>query len=432
MESLRISVAPYSLGEIGVLFVTSLAMGLIVTLQLWDWRPVDVRRVAVILREALPAYAVLAALVALPNSWTYNRGSVIVGIAAPRGQLEVLARHVLVAWMTISGATAIVLVPCLIRTVGAPLFTGDVLAIVVFFPSLLVVLAVAHLAAIIIPFPVAWVTTIPLSLASTVLLVVLNDSVLSNTGYSTLSYSLTWGSTLPVGASGFVAWTEAFRVLFFTMSAVCLAGATAEWLSLFRGWRTRALRGAAWLLVPVAVAVLVSLAKPLVVAEYRDRVVCDEESRVEVCVFESNEAILPEVLEAADPIVAQVPAGSVKLVLVAEAGIQVKGSMALFSSTLPPSRQEFVSQTAEEVALSLAGSLSCALNELDEELDANADWDYTQASNIVAETLLERAGYARSGASGLSVLTTEDFQDWWTQHAELIRTCRLPSSAVEG
>ena len=397
MKGLRRAVAPFSLGFLGALLATALVLGVVVSLPLWDWRPVDVRRVAVVFREALPVYAVLAAAVALINAWTHNPGSVIVGPAAPRGAFAILARQVLVTWGAVALPTLVVLIPCVVRAAGAPVTAGDALAIVTFFPALLLVMAIAHLAAIVVPFPVAWVTTLPLCLAATVIPVVIDDNLLRSTAYSTLVSALTWGSTGPIGASGFVAATKIFRILFFASSALCAMGATVQWASPFHGGLSRVVRGATWVVVPVAVAIGAALLQVPAPGRGRGDGARDPQGRVEACVFGVNAPLLPDVIVAAASVIDQVPGDGTDAVLVTESGVPGERAVAPFSSSLPESRQEFVSLTAEQVAAGLAGSVTCNLNSLNGIVDEDSDWERSQAALALSDTLLHRAGYDAPG-----------------------------------
>lgn len=418
---MRRLIAPYTFRVIITMAALALAAGAVALAPVWDWRPTDLRRIVVTLREASPIFAVLATVVALVNARPLEPHNIVVGLAPPRGRARVLARQVVVTGAALTAGVGLVLVPALLRASSASLSSW--VALLSWAASLWLLVALAHAFAVVIPFPMAWVSTPLLALGSTIWLVIVNDGPLMDTGRSSLAASVTWGFLAPNGQWDFRLSIEAFRAAFFLLCAACALLAALAFTERSEMTKTRTLRAAAWLCAPVVLAVSVTWLSPRLLSPSLAEARCVTEGRFTGCVFQAHEPVLPDMASAGGDIVEQLPPDTSPIRIV-ESGLEANGA-GVISESLPATREGYREEIAQAVAYEAVALRRCTAStptstELTQEQSA-----HLESAKLVASTLLQRAGHPASGHDALAVLSKSSFHDWWRTNRAAIESCRL-------
>lgn len=425
-------VAPFSTRSAFASVALGLAVGLLVVAQLWDWRPTDMRRLTVTLREASPVFAIAASALALFNARVLTPESVIAGPVPARGRALVLIRQVVVSAGTLLvGAASTVAVTAAVQVSLAPTL-AEVLALAAWAAGVVAVVAIAHLVAVLVPYPVTWLATPIVTVLATIFPVILNDGALDGTGYSTLATSLTWGFAAPVGAWSYIAEIELFRFAFFLLLAACTTAAAVEASERSSSPLRRIGIGTAWLLLPALLVAGTTWLSPHIVVEDRDEYECASGRGFTGCVFREHAAVLPHMVGAAEAVLDQLPEAAMPAVRLVEAGLP-EDDGTVISETLPSTLETYRSEISQAVALSAVAFTRCDSRTAGSREIPAGQAESMEAAHVLAQSLMYRAGIEQDGGhQRLNNLSDDEFRRWWEDHRELFSDCKLTSSDLDG
>lgn len=406
------------------LVVATAVISVAATRELWDWRPVDLRRVVVTLREGVGLWAAVAVVAGVINSFPHRTNHVVVGRIPPRGQWHVVVHQVGASLWAMAAGSALPLSAVMVRAARQDVSLAQAVAVVAWMSSVVMITAVAHAVAILVAPPGNLLVTPVVVLILITGLVTLNETALANTGHSSLLASPTWGLLAPVGYWDFNTRTEALRIVLFMLTALAVSAAVVEMRSddppLKRaGWT------AGYLMAPTALVVTATLMTPVLVVPRPGPGACQSKAGVMVCVHPSQVAATETIRQGAARIVAQLPARNTPIIVTQThahpTGIDI-------GSTLLLGRDAERDRISLEVAQAMAGLRSCPV------IGSEEDADHVEAADMLSAVLLARAGMEPGRPiEGTNLATVGDaaFQRWWTQHERPIEECSLATAALQ-
>lgn len=428
----RARFAPVGRVEMVLTAVATAVLTFVLTRGLLDWRPVDLRRVTVTLREGTALLGVIALISAALHTRVTDAHRVLFPGNTPRTRRAALTS--LTGWTAglMSAGALVGMIPALARALRAPADAGDWVALLAWFACLWFLVALAHVAFVLVRAPYSYVVAPLVTLVVATAPTMIDDLVLNNTGHSSLLAAPTWGMSSPSGPWSYSVLAMAARTLAFALAAGCLLAALGPWLEPAESWPRRAGAALAWLLPPLLVFAGSVAASPELMAPTRTATACSSSGGVQACVFALDEPVLPTMLGAATKVTDQVPPEAARGVKVVPSDLATGEGDVLLSTQLPASRDELALQTSTEVAAHLAGLPACQRRNVSEPTMSERSTQRWQTATEVQKILVFRAGLPDGASSqGLSTVTGAEFRAWWSRHQHQIEACELGPDDLE-
>lgn len=404
------------------------AASLITTHGLLDWRPVDLRRLTVVLREGLPVHGAVAMGAALVHSQVLDRRGVVLPGNTARPDATVLAG------LTLGTAAPLVLgalmgsIPVAARAVRSPADAGDWLAVLAWVSSLVALTTLAHVASATIRRPYNLLLAPLLVTALAVAPVTANETVLNNTGWSTLLYSPTWGMNSPSGAWAYGPLAMAARAGIFVLTSLVALRVAAVLREQVISRGQRIIQAALWAAPVVVVCLATTLAQPHLMFPTHIQTRCQDAASAQACVFALDQPALPYMLRGVEMVTAQLPERVVGRFVVAPTGLPTGGQTVLLSTELPETPEQLRDETASAVAAHVSGMPACMARNAAQPAMSSAASAHTEASLQLQAVLLFRAGIGPVSTQKLGTVDTATFARWWKAHSDRIVRCELTSA----
>lgn len=332
--------------------------------------------------------------------------------------------------------TVVVVAPLVVKVwLNAPPAGVEIADLIDALLSFVALVAVAHVVAAVVSHPIVWMLAPVVCIVVVWIPSVINQSVISNTGYSSVAFAWSLGMVDPSGTFTTTAAAAIMRGVFFVIVALSCILAASRW-SMVRsgGFTWRRVAPCAALVAPPLIIAAMGVVMP--VPLFREGSLafeCSSYSKVRVCVTSPHRSLAPSYAEIAQRVMSVMPQTvSSRDILLAESGYHAPQGQRVINLGLPTSldsRQELSNQTSQGLAQSMSGVDACEFMHTNGEMTPQ-QIDASDGVNSVERTILRLAGFPyedmmSSEKNDLDSMDAATFGQWYIEHRQMIMTCSL-------
>ncbi|WP_143230232.1 hypothetical protein [Boudabousia marimammalium] len=414
------------------------------------WRPSSWQTLAANWREATLGISILASVLASLPAMLLRTNNVIVGAAPAVKTSTIILRHQLQVLAPIYTGLIIGTIPYLVRLIssGAPDFTLSVLiSLLATSAAIMALTLLAYTVAIFSPKQFGMLFA-PLAVAFVAILpTFLNETVLFNTGYSTLSGATVWLTKFPPTGAQLAMGVEVSRLGIFTLMALC----AYYLLNLYLGNRNQK---TLWVVpaLPILVLIPAMLVSPPLFYFQDEPSHCENSATgIKICTYAVEKSIAPIIAEEANKILALTDTAP-ESIRIQQDHYQQNVKADPQSITVPTTgsftNQEYRTQVRAEISDYLTGNKKCPAGDASSESSQSSASEISRAASnaILIKTVGDQPEENSDATKVLKLDTlTEDyseetktllklsdsqFTEWFSRNRDALMNCQLEQLGI--